>query len=205
MESSLVSLTSRIDKEYSSQIEQEFKDRKGYDIPNSTIDHNLLVSSLIIRNTESRLRILAKSSEEINYEEINQSILYLDTKLGKNKNTIIFENRILNFLRSVRRLPSKEVSPELRILFSDTEEYGSSKFYGLLKNCNYVKIKRFRKQNPQTPSFIVSDNNTYNLFEKKEEDGRIAKANCNDELKANILEKFFDDCWKLEDRLITLK
>ncbi len=193
-----------VDFDYSRTVEQESREKLGFEVSNSTLEHAVLVQTKLIDNTKNRLSIITSSPQELEYEPLISSIASLAERLTARKNR-------RNPLYSLFYKPRKdEVRNEIRILFSEDGGYKGN-FYDFARMYDdVIKIKKFRNLNPHTPHFLVSDSVRYRKEKEHNKEDLIdykinATANFNDESKASMLEKLFDIYWKCDDALILIQ
>lgn len=193
-----------MDFEYKKTIEKESIEMLGFEIPNSTLEHAILVQTKLIENTRNSLSIMTSVPCELEYKEIIHSIEALAQKFRQRNNGIGIFYYFLNKFKKDKR------PREIRILFCG-EEGNKGNFYDFARmHGDVIKIKKFKNPNPLTPHFLVSDSVRYREEETHDKEALTdynirAKANFNDKLNASILEQLFNMCWKCDNKLISVQ
>jgi hypothetical protein len=196
-----------VDLDYRGTVETESRERLGFEIPNSTLEHAVLVQTRLIDSTRNRLSIMTSAPCELEYEPIISSIASLAERLTARKDRRIpFYSFFSRFKKKTDNLPD-----EIRILFSDDSGDYKGNFYDFVKMYEgIIKIRKFKNPNPNTPHFLVSDSVRYRAEKEHNKEDLVdykinATANFNDKSKASMLQNFFDICWKRDDKLVAVQ
>lgn len=198
----LEELSKTLDPEYKQLIEEEALGKgKGFDIPNSTLEHAILVQTNLIKSTKRTLLILTGDSSEINHPQIRDSIENLAKKL-RNQEQVSYKpkNRLLKFFNKPKIQEEIHTEKGIKVIMYDNETAFNRDFYNFLRD--YVDIIKVRMYKPKEgfSHFLVSDSKRCRL-EEKHSDKDIANhkisaiANFNNPEKSSYLEGFFNRLW----------
>ncbi len=193
-----------VDLEYKGTVERESREELGFEIPNSTLGHASFVSKNILDSTKRDLIILTGDANEIDCLGLRENLEALADRIRNPP----FLYKFFNALK--RKDKHQDIVGRIRILFSD-ESSENYDFYNFARDyADIMKIKKFENPNPLTPHFLVSDSVRYRLEKNhtKEDlkDYKInAEANFNNPRIAGLYEEFFNKCWNLEDKLISVQ
>lgn len=190
-----------IDLDYKETVEVELKERLGFEIPNSTLEHAILVQTKLIESTEQSLSILTGEASEIDHPEIKTSLMILARKLRNPSISSKLENRIARFLNPKNR-NINQAKKGIRIIMYNNETEASKDFESFFRDYrDIVQIRKYRPVEGKFPHFLVSDGIRYREekihFDKDFVEYKInSKANFNDASIGLLLEGLFGDIWE---------